>query len=147
MWQQPNHNRAAAEIRRRKKKQQAKQKSGLHIRRVSAQIQGAATDMARVRVLLNDLSPHGLEIFSPQALTPGNEVEITLEHPKLLFVKARVLFSDHYNSSSRVISQQPYPYRVGIVFLFQSEQEEKDVREFLEKTALECNGAPRAQAA
>lgn len=144
MWQAPNQNRAAAEIRRRKKLEQSRRRSNLHIRRISAQIQDEVDGLSRVRVLLNDLSVQGLEVFSPQALTPGTEIRVTIEQPRMLFVKARVLFSDHYNCSRRVISQQPYPYRVGIVFVFQSEQEERAVREFLENATERGPGAQAA---
>jgi hypothetical protein len=130
VWQAPTSNRAAAEIRRRKKQRESRRRLALHIRRVTAQV-GAET----VQVVLNDLTRHGLEMYSPQPFRPGQEVSILLDEQSQVRARARVIFTEHYNCASRVISQQPYPYRVGFVFLFSSESEERSLHQAIEQIA------------
>lgn len=120
-------------MRRKNHQRDRRRRAGFHVRRVCAQLKGIATSAAPIRVILNDLTAHGLETFSPLALASGLEVSITLEHPAQLYVKARVLYCERYNPASRVLSQAPFPFRIGVEFVFESIEEERAVREFYEK--------------
>jgi hypothetical protein len=140
VWQEANQGRAAAVIRRQRRKQQEKLRkkasAAFHLRRVTAQVKGASLGTERVRVLVNEVCPHGLEAFASRYLPAGHEIELTIDSPGMvLFVKARIVFSEHFNSSHRVISREAYPYRVGMLFLFQSDQEEVEVRAYFQRAA------------
>lgn len=81
------------------------------------------------RVMLNDLSPKGVGLFSPIAIQPGQEVQLTIEEPKRFFVRGKIAWCQEYDANSHVLSRDPYSFRIGIEFEFTSAEEERQVRE------------------
>ncbi len=115
-----------------------------HIKRVEAQIKivtkkaNPLEDISTARVILNDLTPSGLGIFLPHPIMAGQEISITLEDPRQIYLRARVVWCMEIDAGSHVITvQQRYSYRLGIKFLFESAQEQEAVKQFVDEVARE----------
>jgi len=140
MWQSPNQRvRAIANARKRERDRLMQQ---FHFRRVEAEIKlltvGAENSPPMpVRVILNDLSPKGMGLFSVQNVISGQEVLITLKEPKALTIKARVIACQEYENESHILSPKSYPYRLGVKFIFDSPEQEQQVKEFCEEIERE----------
>src|SRR4051812_46479694 len=129
MWQMPNQrlrsmNRKAARSRR-----------PLHIRRTMAQVRVVAKPEAtpvvtEARILLNDLTPKDVSLFSPQPLGVGHHISLTLEDPKRVYVRGRIVGCQEFDCSSPIVSEHSYSYRVKVVFVFDTPEDEKTFREF-----------------
>jgi hypothetical protein len=126
----------------------------MHIRRVRAEVKtsgGLARNKTttEVRVILSDFGPKGVGIFSGQPLEIGQEISLTLEDPKRFYVKGRVIACLEHDAGSHVISKMPYSYRIGVQFLFESAEEESQVKAFCEmihKDYVFSQGAEHPQA-
>jgi hypothetical protein len=146
MWQVPNQKlRAMISARKREKE---RQKQGFHIRRTSAQLKIVSPPVAlppmSVRVVLNDISPKQMSLFTSQPLAPGQIAAVTLEEPKRIYVRARILGCQELDYESKVISTQSYSYRVTLLFIFESEEEEKQFKSFYDELTTEVLGTVRA---
>jgi hypothetical protein len=119
----------------------------LHIQRVHGELRvspGAEQFESRyeaplpIRLLLNEMSPYGVELYLPENLPNGIEVSITLEKPRRFFCRGVVVSSQY--QESRIISAHRYSYRLGLEFVFHSPEEEKAVRDFWEEVNQEKLG-------
>ena len=101
----------------------------LHIHRVEAEIQLAVTHgdepSVHTRMLLNDMSNKGVGLYSPIAFLPGQEVVIRLQDPRACLLRGRIAWCREFNVSQSVLSINPFNYRMGIRFLFESLEEER----------------------
>jgi hypothetical protein len=136
MWQAPNQRVRA--LQSAKKRQIDRLSRPLHLKRVRAEVrinatQSAPQKIAEARVLLNDVSPTGMGIFSTIPFLVGQEVAITLEDPKRVFLRGRVTWCQEYDVDSHILSANSFSYRMGIKFVFQSKVEEEAVRLFCEE--------------
>ncbi len=136
MWQAPSHRvRALASA---KKRARERQRKAIHLKLVDGEIRilgnhlGDGSKGAAIRVILNDLGSKGLGIFSSSPFMVGQEISITLEKPKRFFVKGRIAWCQEHDANSHVISNNPFSYRMGIVFTFADADEERKVREYCE---------------
>jgi hypothetical protein len=129
MWQAPNQRaRALAQARRREKE---RAKKPMHLRRVVGQLKAANNEeAANARVLLNDLTPKGMGLFCSKPMMVGEEVSLTLEQPKQFYVKGRVVWCQEYSVDSHVLSKVSYSYRVGIEFIFDTDEDRKTVEDY-----------------
>jgi hypothetical protein len=134
MWQAPNQRlRALANA---KKRERDRIRRPLHIKRVHAELKimpsalGGPAQISSARIMLNDMTSKGVGIFSTELMHPGTEVQISISHPKVFFVRGRVTWCQEHDVNSHILSQTAYSYRVGIEFVFQSPEEEKQVKEY-----------------
>ena len=151
MWQAQNQRLRAIASQRKSEKERLSKKY-LHIKRVLAELKvaGSLNDpplVAHARVLLNDITPHGLGFFSTHALTPGTEIGFTIESPKRFYVRARVVWCQEYDAGSHIISETPFAFRAGIEFIFENDEEEKRIKQFCDDLSAEHVGQPVAKAA
>ncbi|MEN9723771.1 MAG: hypothetical protein RJB38_1757 [Pseudomonadota bacterium] len=102
-----------------------------HLRRVvaSIEIEGQSFD---ARVLLNDIAPGGLRLFSSKPVAPGESVFLTLYEPRILEVKARVIERSAPMRQGHILSAAHFPHRMAVRFEFSSDDEERAVAEFVE---------------
>ena len=100
--------------------------------RVKAEIQNEVTKaIVEGRVFLNDLSASGVGLFTPTPLVTGDKVSIVIEEPKHIFIKGKVIWCAQYTMSTKIISStENFTYRVGIKFIFDSEEERNAVKEY-----------------
>lgn len=135
MWDVPRY-RIRAYVRAKRKSMQAKNaqaKRELHIRRATAEIRladrmgtGATTHSASL--LLNELTPKGVMLFSDEAFAPGQRINLTLTDPKLFFVRGRIVGCQTITHDSKVIRVKPIAYRIMVAFEFQNFYEREQVR-------------------
>ena len=136
MWQAPNQRvRAIAQAKRRERE---RARRPLHIKRVSAELKvltlpSAAPMVTDARVLLNDFSPKGLGLFCGRPLGVGQEVAITLESPRRIYVRGRIVWCQEYDCESHVLSQRSYSYRIGVQFTFETVEEQKAIKAFCDE--------------
>ena len=95
--------------------------------------------VAAARVVLNDLSPRGMGLFCSRSMLVGQEVAVTLDEPRRVYLRGRIIWCQEYDTESHVLSQQSYSFRVGIKFVFQSAQEEEAVKAFCEELVKALN--------
>jgi hypothetical protein len=135
MWQAPNA-----------QKNGGKGKKGglrLHIRRVNAEMRTVQPQNALeaavsipVRVILNDLSPQAVELFSSQPFHPGQDVALMLKAPSILYLRGKILYCQEHDSNGHVISDQAFTYRVGIQFVFEAQTEAQAVQKYYNENVL-----------
>ncbi|HUP55862.1 MAG TPA: hypothetical protein VM598_00305, partial [Bdellovibrionota bacterium] len=127
MWDVPRY-RIRAYVRALKRARSARKhprEFEVHFKRVKAElriIEGFASKTAPTpaRLILNEMTPLGTYVFARSPFREGQIVELTLNDPKLFYVKGRILSCDKMNPDSVIMSEDPVPYRVAIAFTFQS---------------------------
>jgi hypothetical protein len=96
------------------------------LRKVAAQVRvgelGASHECS-AQVILNDFTHEGLKLYSSEPLGLGQEVAVSLEAPRPLYARARVVFCYEFTQSGRILRGHHFPYRVGVEFVFDSEEE------------------------
>ncbi|MDR3607553.1 MAG: hypothetical protein P4M08_09245 [Oligoflexia bacterium] len=109
----------------------------LHIQRVQAQLiasqgVGAAKLMVQAMVMLNELSPVGITLFSEAQF--GVDQSVTLNIPDLqnFFVKGKVTACKEVYVNPGILQKISYKYRVQIRFEFGSEVERQAVKAYCE---------------
>lgn len=112
----------------------------MHIKKVKAEIRliqtsEQPTQATEARVVLNDLNPLGMGIFSSEPLLVGQEIAITLTDPKRVYLRGRIVWCQEFDIDSHVISQNNFHYRAGIKFTFTSKEEEDAVRQYVDEMA------------
>jgi hypothetical protein len=95
----------------------------------------AVPTVAQGRLLLNDISPKGLGLFSDQPIMVGQEIALTIEEPKRFYVRGRVVWCQEADADSHILSSHPFSYRIGLVFLFQNAAEEAQVKAYCDELA------------
>ena len=120
-----------------KKREREKRRSPIHLRRVMAQLKISEADgtasLIDARVVLNDLSVKGLGIFTMQPLLVGQSISLTLEYPKRIYIKGRVIWCQEIDSSSHVLSETSYQFRMGLQFVFATDEERIAVKSFCDE--------------
>jgi hypothetical protein len=84
----------------------------------------------KCRVILNDFSATGVGIFTTEPIMAGEPVAITLEYPKRFYCKGIIAWSEAIPTTSKVLSEPNYAFRMGIEFTFATPEEEKAVQDF-----------------
>lgn len=139
MWQAPNQRGKALANQRKRDRERMRQ--NFHLRRVRAQIKisepMAPATSTHARLILNDLSPKGMGMFSEAPLMVGQIVAITIEEPRRFYVHGRIVWCQEYDANSHVLSETSFSYRVGVEFVFETKEEEKSVREYCENLVQE----------
>lgn len=125
-----------------------------HLRRTTAQIKfagqlGSKTkpEVIMARLILNDFTPKGICLFCTKAVAPGREVSITIDEPKQFFAKGRIVSSQEVASSSRVITKKKFSHRVKVEFVFDSDEQAKQVEEYCNDLFKEYLGGSIPKAA
>ena len=138
MWQAPNQK--TRSFGSSKKRNKDRLDRHFHLKRVQAELKilgvlDAPPKLFEARVLLNDLSPKGLGLFTIEPLVIGQEVALTLEEPKRFYIKARVVWCNEYDSDTHVLTDHAFSYRVGLEFSYETQEEEKGVIDYCEELA------------
>ncbi|MEK6705622.1 MAG: hypothetical protein AABZ06_07525 [Bdellovibrionota bacterium] len=147
MWQSPNQKiRRLAEA---KKREREKLKNSFHIRRVKTELKFVSgtynpTTVMDVNLLLNDLTPEGVSLFSPHSILVGQEIAITLEEPKRTYIRGKIVSCHEIETEGHIMSEKAYLYRISVKFIFNSTDEEQAVRSFYEELAYNYLNLPKA---
>lgn len=96
------------------------------------------TERFPVRVLLSDVTPSGTGIFAQHQVSPGSMISLSIPMKRPFYARARVAWCrEVLDRNSSIVSETTYKFRLGLEFLFESEQERAAAHEFynLLKTA------------
>lgn len=126
----------AQQPKKKKKKQKGAPK---HLVRAQAQIK-KDNDILNARIVLNDFKPTGVEVYCTGKLTKGQKIALTLDHPKRFYSNGVILWCEELQLGHRIISENPFSFRVGIQFTFASDEEKKTVAEYAEEILTNCLG-------
>ena len=139
MWQAPDLKRRAQLEARRDREKTAKKKEGFRLQRTCAQVRISRTPEPPVilgaRVILNDITPEGMHFLANGAMPVGELAQITLEEPRRIYVRARILACEEVTCERRVISVEPLSHRIKVIFVFASEEDDRDFRRFYDELA------------
>jgi hypothetical protein len=109
-----------------------------HLRRVLARI-STSSQVIDARVLLNDISPRGLRLFCSLPLNPGDEVKVTLHHPRPVTMRAVITERRAPMRQGHIVSDRSYVHRLTAEFVFSSDDERAALAEFVSELA-QCHG-------
>src|SRR5579885_1466580 len=143
MWKEPDLKRhaAIAAQRRAQERERERNASRFTIRRTRAEVkirsESSEPAIAPARIVLNDVSPKGMTFLVGSSLPVGELAQITIEEPRRIYVKAKIVASQPYGLGGRVISAEPFSYRIAVTFIFSTEDEERDFKSFCDELALE----------
>lgn len=133
MWQAPNQRVRA--LQNAKKRQQDRLKRPIHIRRIRAGIKivaisDAEQPFSEVHLVLNDISPGGIGFYAPKGIHVGQEITLSLDEPKSIQLRGKVIWSQEIKTHSHVLYSPDYAYRVGVRFLFANNEEKEAVQNY-----------------
>ena len=127
MWQSPNQ-RVRAQVNARKRERE-RLKMPFHIKRVLATVE-LGDQKIDVRLILNDLTPRGMGLFSSHRFSAGDEVTIHLESPKKMQIKGKIAWCQEYEVRGKVLTEHSFSNRVGLSFVFSSPEEEQAMKAY-----------------
>ncbi|MBY0471587.1 hypothetical protein K2X30_10510 [bacterium] len=146
-WEVPNY-RARAYLKARRRIRQriedtralkrAESKKSLHVHRTRAQIKvteknGTSTQFLPARVILNDLRPESLRLFTSVPVQQGQLITLTIEHPRNFYVQARVVWCKNMPTGTPILTEMPYLYRLQLEFVFKTHSEKNSVKNYCEE--------------
>jgi hypothetical protein len=76
------------------------------------------------------MSAIGVYVYSSDALSPGQNVSLTIEEPRMFYSRGIVLSCQPILGNRCVISKTPLRYRVAIEFQFQTHEEREAVSQY-----------------
>jgi hypothetical protein len=133
-----------------RKREKEKSKRKFHIRRTHAQLKIVssleAPPIEDVRIVLNDISPKSMNLFCSHPVALGQVAAITIEEPTRIYVRGRIVGCQELDYDTHVITDQPYTYRVCVLFLFDSEEEQKAFKIYCDQLATEVLGTAALKA-
>ena len=91
----------------------------------------ATPTYTEARLMLTDISPKSLNLFSVNPIMVGQEIGMTLEEPRQIYLRGRVVSCQEYDADSHIISVKPYSYRMQIKFIFETPEERERVARFV----------------
>ncbi|MCM2322385.1 MAG: PilZ domain-containing protein [Oligoflexia bacterium] len=97
---------------------------------------GADHALVRASVVLHDISPRGLFLFTSSNVAVGEKVTLVIEQPRTFYVQGRIVVCKCLSLRQSILSSEaPFPYRVGILFEFRSAAEQRAVQQYCEQLA------------
>ena len=82
------------------------------------------------RALLNDLTPSGFCVYAETGLNPNAEITAEIEHPKRFRLTAKVVWCQYQPSSSHVITDRSFPYRIGLALIWKNAEAEEAFKKY-----------------
>ena len=81
----------------------------------------ALTDLtSSARLLINDFSSDGIKLFSESPFYPGQRIGVNIQRPGPIFIQAEVIACQTLSNPFRILSETPFPYRITLLFHFDS---------------------------
>lgn len=99
-------------------------------------------EVISARVFLNEIYPKGLQLFSEKRLQEWQPLSLFIEFPIHFFVQGRVISCSEINLSWGILTQQKFPYRTTIEFLFTTPFEKNVVLQYYRKVQCLMMGQP-----
>lgn len=107
----------------------------LHLKRTPAELvsdqgEGQAKIIIPVMIVLNELNPRGVSLFSQSAFVGEEILSFNIPSLKSFFIKGRVVACKELAINPSILSERAYPYRVELEFIFENESEVKAVLDY-----------------
>lgn len=107
----------------------------IHVKRALAELRVVRADggnpiVQEVRMVLNDLTPIGIGLFTNRSMPQDLEVVFVLLEPARFEVRGRIAWCQPANMGSHVLSQNAFDYRVGVRFCPENKAEEEKIKAF-----------------
>lgn len=83
-------------------------------------------------IVLNDVTPRGMYVFSTEPFKQDQSVAVTLEEPKRFYAKTKVISCQNVKTDSRVISEKTYAFRLALEYEAETEEEKAALKAFAE---------------
>ncbi len=131
MWQNPTPKAKANQA--AKKRQRERYRRPLHIKRLEAMlhiIENGVVSQVSGRCVLNDLSPKGIGVLTHEAHAEGTLVQLTIPEPRVMKVQGKSVWCQKNHTSGRIISQDSFPFRMGIQFTFETDEKRVEFENF-----------------
>ncbi|MCM2278058.1 MAG: hypothetical protein NDJ89_08270 [Oligoflexia bacterium] len=98
---------------------------------------GANRELIHGSVILNDISPRGLFLFSSRNLRLGERVTLVIHHPRTFYAHGKVVLCKRLSLRENVVSTgNTFPFRAGILFEFRSIDERLSVKNYCDELAF-----------
>jgi hypothetical protein len=140
MWEVPRYRirRYLRKVRKARAEAPQEPKQVFHVKRTQAELtllEGLATrkSVIQASIILNDLTPFGLMLFSEHPLYIGQRVGLTIEAPKLFYARGTVTACKNMELHRHIYGETYYAYRVAIKFEFHSTEEERAVARYCQE--------------
>jgi hypothetical protein len=134
MWDVPEAKiRAYVERMTKAREERQKSQQKIHFSRIAANIivNDDQQTVISARVILNELYPRKMFLFTTTPLTPGSECFVMIPEPHWLYIKGRVGTCHEMLFGGRVISSEnAFKYRMAVEFEFGNADEERLIREY-----------------
>lgn len=89
------------------------------------------TERMIVRVLLSDVTPSGVGVFAQSPVFPGSTISLTIPMKQPFYARARVTWCrEVLERNSSIVSENNFRFRLGLQFVFESEQDRKAALDF-----------------
>lgn len=87
-----------------------------------------------LRLVMSDITPKGMGIFSEKKFYPGACISISLPLREPFYIKAKVAWCrETIQRNSLILSQHHFKYRIGLEFFFANDAEKKSVLDLIQK--------------
>src|SRR5690606_37025617 len=111
----------------------------IHLSRADVQIRIPMQDgeerIVNGRAMLSDFKEKELYLCVAERRPPNLEVVFEIKHPDHFELVGKVIWCQYQATSTKVISEQPFPYRIGLGFHHASEVSSKVFAEFCARMA------------
>ncbi len=111
----------------------------IHLSRADVQIripmQNGEERIVNGRAMLSDFKEKGLYLYVAERLPPNLEVVFEIKHPDHFELVGKVIWCQYQPTSNKIISEQPFPYRIGLGFHHASEVSTTVFAEFCARMA------------
>ncbi len=131
-----------------KRNERSKPRIPIHFKRITAVLEfnlpesegdpkatPGQTEKTMVRIVLRDLSTHGVGVYSATLLAKGLPIKLAFTYPVKITIPGKIMWSQEFNVNSHVLTDQAFPYRAGIEFTLASEEEKQSVANFYAQLA------------
>lgn len=116
-------------------KKNKKPKIRLNTKRIEAELKLTNDlDKAKVnpiRMILNDLRVEGVHVFAADPVLMEAEVSITFTYPKQFYARGKVVSCANIGVESKIITDKPVRYRIGIQFSYDGDEDKKATEDFI----------------
>lgn len=108
----------------------------IHVERTPVRIgfklgSGEAAE-AQARVVLSAMSLDGVVLYCAEALAPNTEVKLTIENPEKFEIEAKIIWCQYQDSAARILTANPFPYRIGVAFAWKNEEDKERFNIFVQ---------------
>ena len=115
------------------KNKRTHERLSIHFQRISAELTISSNEAPAaktpVRILLNDFSEKGVGLYSPFQIQTTDGVILELFYPYPMKLRAKVVWCQEFNVGSHILTQNAFPYRVGLEFISETEEDKKSIRD------------------